>query len=416
MAATRRPPRGRRHRRAVVVDGDALLQRQPLGHLCDVDGDLAEQRQRRRHHRSIGGGLRRMDADLHAVLRGHQRRVGGDLVAVDDGGHLLRHGAQRIGGPLRHGLRLRGAGHLAHRGGDRPGLSLDQRAEVLVGVDDLAALVDGAVRHLQVRRERGRAEILRRDVPATHGVEHLRELLDEGALVGHEAGQCRAGVVGGGHDGASLVLGQGADQLGEQLLPQARDQPVEALAVHAGEQGDGHEDGDAVLGVAGLEAVLQVVVDGALAPLVGEGGLGDLLGVVAEQGRGVEVEQVRVGLAFLLPPRVEVPAGGDGGGQFRVVEVEEGVLVDDQATAAGLLLDLGGRLELLDVGVEERVVRGPVTLDEGVPDEHVPGGLRVDTVVGDHPVGDDGDAGEGGLLVGDAGGPLPGPGGSEYWC
>jgi len=60
--------------------------------------------------------------------------------------------------------------------------------------------------------------------------------------------------------------------------------------------------------------------------------------------------------------------------------------------AAGALLELG---RLLDEGgvVTEEVVPGlPVALDEGVPDEQLARGLRVDPAVADLAVGDERDA------------------------
>ena len=388
----------------VVVHGDALLQRQPLGHLGGVDADIAdEQGQGGGDHGGVGGGPGGVHPDLDAVGGGHQRRVGGDLVPVDDGADLLLDRAQGVRGPLGHGRYLGLPADPAHGGADLPGAACDEGAEVLIGVDGPAVLVDGPVGHPQVRGQGGGGEVACVDAGAAQFAQGVGELVGQRALVGGEFREGAGREVGGGYHAAAQTLGQAADQFGDQFLAQAGDQPVEAFGVHTRQQGDRDEDGDAVLRVAGFEAVGQFVVDTALAPAVGEGLFGDPGGVVAEQGFGVEVEQVGFLLAGFLPPGVEVAGGGDVGGEAFVVEVEEGVLVDDDAASTCLLLDLCGGLQFVDVGVEEGVVGGPVALDQGVPDEHVAGGLGVDAVVGDQAVGDDGHPVEGGLLVGHRG-------------
>ena len=97
-------------------------------------------------------------------------------------------------------------------------------------------------------------------------------------------------------------------------------------------------------------------------------------------------------------------AGGGGVGRDAgVVELEQGVLARHQAAAAGALLELG---RLLDEGgvVTEEVVPGlPVALDQGVPDEQLPGQDRVDLRQQQLAVGDDRDAVEGDLLGRDGG-------------
>jgi hypothetical protein len=70
-----------------------------------------------------------------------------------------------------------------------------------------------------------------------------------------------------------------------------------------------------------------------------------------------------------------VPPGDDVGRDGIVVEGEQRLLVDDQVAPPGPLLQLRGVGEQGAVGVEERVLRVPVALDQGVADEQLAGDL-----------------------------------------
>ena len=201
--------------------------------------------------------------------------------------------------------------------------------------------------------------------------------------------QRRGGPVGGGDEVAPDRLGQGADQLGDQLLAQPRDLPVEAVRVDLVEHGQGDVDGDAVGVAARLELVGQPQAVPALDPGVGVvDGVGRAGGVL-DQHRALEVEQVGPLLAGPLPPGVEVAGRDDLVRDALVVEVEQGVVVDQDVAAAGPVL------QLLDLGQEppvagEELVRGlPVALDQGVADEQLAGHLGVDRPVVDLPLGHD---------------------------
>ena len=158
-------------------------------------------------------------------------------------------------------------------------------------------------------------------------------------------------------------------------------------------------EGDAVIVGARLEAVGQLEIQGALLPQVGESGGVDVVGIGVDQCVRVEVEQARVRLRRLLPPPVEVRGGGRGVRDLGVVEGVQRVVVDDDAAAARLVLQLRGLLELRAVVGEELVVGGPLAVDERVADEHLAGGGRIDAVVRHRAVDDDGHTIERRLLV-----------------
>ncbi len=122
-----------------------------------------------------------------------------------------------------------------------------------------------------------------------------------------------------------------------------------------------------------------------------------------EHGRG-ERQQVRLGAAGLLPPAVEMAAGDDVGGEPLVVEVEQGVVVDDDVAPARPVLKLLDVVEQPAVVVEERVVRLPVALHQGVADEQVPAQGGVDRGVVHPAGGHQRQPVQGHLLEGDHGG------------
>ena len=144
--------------------------------------------------------------------------------------------------------------------------------------------------------------------------------------------------------------------------------------------------------------------------MVGEGFLGDLVGVIDELS-GIEIQQILGAAALLFPPRVKVAAGGYLCRNALVIEIKEGVFVHDETAAAGFFFVCGGVVKRLGVGLEEGVVGVPVAGDKGVADEHIAGSGGIDAVVRNGAVGHDGHAVERGFLVRDGGGALARPGG-----
>ena len=160
-------------------------------------------------------------------------------------------------------------------------------------------------------------------------------------------------------------------------------------------------DGDAVGLVAGLEVVAQRQRGSALLPLVRE---------VARRRtssarsctsiEGSKVQQVGPGPALLLPPGVEVRAGDDVGGDPRVVEVEQRLLVHHDVVAAGPVLELLGLLQEAAVGLEEAVPGVPLPLDQRMPDEQLAGHVGLVATERHDAVGDQWYAVQGDALVG----------------
>ena len=68
-----------------------------------------------------------------------------------------------------------------------------------------------------------------------------------------------------------------------------------------------------------------------------------------------------------------------------IVEVVEGVVVDEDVPPPGAVLEFFDVLEQGPVGVEELVFGPPLALDQGVPDEQFAGDLGVDRGVVDRP-------------------------------
>ena len=100
-----------------------------------------------------------------------------------------------------------------------------------------------------------------------------------------------------------------------------------------------------------------------------------------------------------LPPLVEVLAADDVLADTGVVELEEGVLVDDDVAAPGPVLELLGLLQQAGVVGQEAVARVPLPLHEGVPDEELARQWGVDPPEVDQPVGDQRDAVQGDALA-----------------
>jgi hypothetical protein len=185
--------------------------------------------------------------------------------------------------------------------------------------------------------------------------------------------------------------------------------PGERVVGVLGQRDQREVGGHAVVLRTGLEVVGEREGHPLLVPLVGVVPRSDLLRRLVDQHRGVEGQQVRPPLPGALPPGVEVGAGDHLLPHPGVVEVEQRVLVDHDVPPPGAVLELLGLLEERPVAGEEAVVGLPLAVHEGVPDEELPGGLRVHRAVADQPVRDEGHAVEGDPLVGHHRGPLAGP-------
>ena len=140
----------------------------------------------------------------------------------------------------------------------------------------------------------------------------------------------------------------------------------------------------------------------ALDPLVGEVVLVELDGLVGEELLLGEGEQVGVGAALLLPPRVEVPGRRDAGREPLVVEAVERVVAVGQVGPAEAVLErLDGLEHLAVVGHEVGGWAFQSPAHQGVADEQLAGVVGVDAGVADGAVGDDGQAVEAHRLVDD---------------
>ena len=94
-------------------------------------------------------------------------------------------------------------------------------------------------------------------------------------------------------------------------------------------------------------------------------------------------------MARVAPPAVEVRAGDDVGGDARVEEVHERLVVGEEVAAPGALLERVDLLEAAAVLGEERVARVPVALDERAAQEELAREDGIDAAVGDGAPGDD---------------------------
>ncbi len=150
---------------------------------------------------------------------------------------------------------------------------------------------------------------------------------------------------------------------------------------HPVEHRQRHVDGDAVGRRPGSNSYVSGSRDRLGAPHVGVRARVDLAAAGVDEHVAVEGQQVGLLPAGLLPPGVEVPAGHDVGGDPLVVEGEQRLVVDQDVAPAGPVLQLLDLVEQRPVVGEERVVGLPVALDQGVPDEQLPGQLRVDAAV-----------------------------------
>ena len=221
-----------------------------------------------------------------------------------------------------------------------------------------------------------------------------------------ESGPC---VVRSGHEVAADVLGQRLDQGRDQLLVHAGNQPVEAvlgdLVEHLHRQVHGHPVGVR----AGLELVGQRERQLALRPLRREVVGAHRLRALTDQQLLGEGQQVRVLAPGLLPPGVEVRPGDHLGRDPLVVELEERLVVGEDAAPPGPRLELRELLDQLAVGVEELVPGVPVLLDQRGADEQLARRLGVDPAERDGPARRQGYAVERHPLVGHRRAAGPGP-------
>ena len=304
--------------------------------------------------------------------------------------------------------------------GREPALQDDQ---VLALVHHSPAVADHPERHAQVRRQ---AVVVERvlghvDVaqlahrPAEHlaerrgGVAGADRVLPVGGVLGHP-GVDAAGDVGCGDQLHAHRLGQRADGGGDQLLAQAGHHPAEAVGRQAREGRERDMYSHAVRFCTRLELVGEREAQVALRPARRERRLVDRARL-AHQQLARERQQVGVVAARGLPPLVEVPAGHDVVRDPLVVEREQRVVVDHEVPSAGPCLQALRLGQQAPVLVEERVVGGPLALDQRVPDEQLAGVLGVDLGVQHPALVDDRDAVEQDLLERRRGTLLGGPGG-----
>ena len=108
-----------------------------------------------------------------------------------------------------------------------------------------------------------------------------------------------AGGVGSRTDRLADLLGQAADERGDEILSVAAHGGEEGIVGQRGERGDGHVHGDSVPGVPGSESVGEGQAGGgpgAREVLLSGHRLRDIVG---------QIEQVRAPTSLATPPRVE---------------------------------------------------------------------------------------------------------------
>ena len=150
----------------------------------------------------------------------------------------------------------------------------------------------------------------------------------------------------------SQVLGQAADETGDQFLAETRNVPREVVGLDSVQSRHGHVDGEAILNRAGLEVIadregqpltrLNTGPSGIGSPADREVGLAYFLGRVVGEHRRIEGQELGAALPLGLPPRVEMRAADDLSPDARVIEVEQGALVDDDAAPPGAVLQFLG--------------------------------------------------------------------------
>lgn len=170
--------------------------------------------------------------------------------------------------------------------------------------------------------------------------------------------------VGSRDDLPPKVFRQSLDEGRHQLGPHPGYEPVETDGLEVREQRDGDAGGDAVLLRARLELVGEGELDLALAPRIRVVALEHRRGVLVHHGVRRERQQVGLLPAGLLPPRVEVPGRDRLRADPLVVEVEQGLVVDDDVAPARAVFEFLDVLEQRPVVVEELVLCAPFALYE----------------------------------------------------
>ncbi len=157
-------------------------------------------------------------------------------------------------------------------------------------------------------------------------------------------------------------------------------------------------DRDAVCGRTRLELVGHRQRDAVLLPGLRVVLRADRVRVVLDQELLGQGEQIRLSLAHLLPPGVEVLRRDDLGREQCVVEVDQRLVVDHDVPPPGPGLELGQALEQSPVVVKEAVMRLPVALDQSVANKQVSRLLWVDARIAHLASGNQGHAIQGDLL------------------
>ncbi len=390
-------------------EGELLRGGQVFEHIGGGGRDGQQQEAPDAGVRESRGALRgRLDAQGDAGAFVDERGVAADdapgHLRVDDGGEVAdvprrqagplerRCGGRRPGG----GRRVRRAGGGAERARDRlPGAAREavlQRAEVPARPDGAPALVDGAERDEQVRGDAGQVEVGGRDPLVRDGLDAGGQGVEEarrrqpfvGLRAGADEGVAeRRGPVRRGDHVAADRLGECAQQRRDELAAEPRHLPVEAVRAQLREEGERHDDADAVVGCPGLEPVGEGEHLIALRPARREVALVGARGVVDQVGGG-HVQKPRGACRGLPPPRLERADVEDVAGHPRGVERVHGLVADEDVAAALALLDLLQVPPELEVPALEgrellvQVMRVPLAVDEGVPQEQLAGEFVVD--------------------------------------
>ena len=170
--------------------------------------------------------------------------------------------------------------------------------------------------------------------------------------------------VRGGNELDPEGLGQGLDGGCDQVIQEAGHGPAELPWRQLVQAVQGDVDCDAVIRFSRLITVGQGQIHGPSVnahsvPVVGviPGSVGGRLVVQALHLVGVEIQQVRVCIVVLPPPRAQC---GQGGGLLRnalLVEIVEVLLGDSAGYLTGSAGSLAGLAEHLPVGLDEVVMR-----------------------------------------------------------
>ena len=181
----------------------------------------------------------------------------GEALHLVPGPHL---GERRLDRAERPG-RLAGAGqagvggHGRHRLRELRAQRLLERLEVLAAALLAAGVVDHAVGGAQVLGHLAPVPGLAGHHDPGGGAAPALERVEQRLLARRGGREEVAGPVGGRHEADPQVLGQAADQAGDQLEAQARHVPGEVVGHDPVEGGDRHVDREPVVGGAGLEVV-----------------------------------------------------------------------------------------------------------------------------------------------------------------